>query len=951
MRLRQEVINVELARLLQDRGLAAVPEQIIRGAASQSTRLPDVIIDLQGLRVAIEGEYATTAQAQQRATQKARERVEEGIAHMGIGVVYPSGLEQTAHARLKSELSRAILSFSIVTELPDEPPVYQGNADSLAEALRQVYEELSQDDAVSRAVAVLEAGIERFASSVATQRGSVGRLAATLGVRAKGEALPVRQQAAVRRIAALIIANAMIFQEMLAECDERVLPLARLREEPVLIVVLGDHWRQIIEEINYYPIFHLACDLLGGLTANADVNRALDGMIGDALCIVRWRAALRHDLMGRVYHRLLEEAKPLGAFYTSIPAATLLLKLALEREAWDLEWQDPASLREFRIADLACGTGTLLVAAAEATADNYIRACVAEGVPPDMNAVWPGLIEETIWGFDVLPSALHLTASTLNLRAPQSPINSTNLFCLRLGGPEKRLGSLEFLEWDVITQNLALFGGEHGPQRITGQGERTVGVRLPKLDLCVMNPPFTRSVGGNLLFGNLPEPERAAMQTRLKRIVRRKGLQASITAGLGSVFVALGDEKLKDDGTLALVLPRALVSGVAWGKTRDLLTSRYALDYLIVSHEPGHWNFSENTKLSEVLVVARRATNAKSRNAPVKCVNLWRNPRSPIEALALARGIQESQPEEITRGEGSCTVTAGGRAVGAVVSCQAAFMRDQPWFGCAFAQTDLVRSLVYMLQGRLHLPGRGLCGDLPVVPLRGIGELGPDRRDIHDGFSVSDTRTVYPALWGHAADEVLQMAQRPNRYLQALTQAQEGRHLRGASVLWKRAGHLLIAERLRFTTMRLSAVLCEEPVLSNVWWPFACTSGDVRVAKALALWLNSTAGLTVLFGEREETEGPWVDFKKPTLFNMPVLNVAALGEDQLGHLAQVFDRVGSQTILPFPQMAEDPVRATLDEALAEVLDLPDLTVLREMLSREPVVCGTLDRLMSRSGST
>jgi hypothetical protein len=35
----------------------------------------------------------------------------------------------------------------------------------------------------------------------------------------------------------------------------------------------------------------------------------------------------------------------------------------------------------------------------------------------------------------------------------------------------------------------------------------------------VMNPPFVRSVGGNLLFGNLPELDRGVMQDKLKRLV------------------------------------------------------------------------------------------------------------------------------------------------------------------------------------------------------------------------------------------------------------------------------------------------------------------------------------------------------------------------------------------------------------------------------------------------
>ena len=149
-------------------------------------------------------------------------------------------------------------------------------------------------------------------------------------------------------------------------------------------------------------------------------------------------------------------------------------------------------------------------------------------------------------------------------------------------------------------------------------------MRLPDFDVCAMNPPFTRSVGHNLLFGNLPEAERARMQTKLKHEVARQHLSASITAGLGSVFVALADRHLKDNGRMALVLPRALTSGIAWRRTRDLLNERYCVEYLVVSHEPQHWNFSENTELSEVLVVARKRgqSEAPDDSAVCKCINL-----------------------------------------------------------------------------------------------------------------------------------------------------------------------------------------------------------------------------------------------------------------------------------------------------------------------------------------
>jgi len=113
------------------------------------------------------------------------------------------------------------------------------------------------------------------------------------------------------------------------------------------------------------------------------------------------------------------------------------------------------------------------------------------------------------------------------------------------------------------------------------------------------------------------------------------------------------------------------------------------------------------------------------------------------------------------------------------------------------------------------------------------------------------------------------------------------------------------------------------------------TSNNQR-EKALTLWLNSTLGLLILHANREETEGAWVDFKKPTLFALPVLDLRALSAEQLKQLAAAYDRVAEKELQPIPQMATDAVRAEIDASIARALHLPDFAVLREMLAKEPV---------------
>ena len=72
---------------------------------------------------------------------------------------------------------------------------------------------------------------------------------------------------------------------------------------------------------------------------------------------------MRHDLLGRIFHTVLDTARYDGSFYTTTAAATLLAALAITEDMCD--WNDPEAIGRLRITDPACGTGTLLMAAAE----------------------------------------------------------------------------------------------------------------------------------------------------------------------------------------------------------------------------------------------------------------------------------------------------------------------------------------------------------------------------------------------------------------------------------------------------------------------------------------------------------------------------------------------------------------------------------------------------------
>jgi len=756
------------------------------------------------------------------------------------------------------------------------------------------------------------------------------------------EKLSPAEAEAVSRISSLVIVNAMIFQEILAYHDDRVSSLERLKDEENVLSAFSSQWRDILK-INYYPIFHLARQLLKQLTTHADVVSRLRLLADAAQRIVSLRAALRHDLMGRVYHKLLADKKYLATYYTRVPSAILLLKLALKDDNFPLRWHDFNDLMNFRIADLACGTGTLLMAAADILTDNYVRATAKAGIKPNFADIYRVLSEEIIFGYDVLPSAIHLTASTLALRAPEITFERMNLFNLPMGGKEAYLGSLEFLKGkDLRIRDL--FGARLEAKQVGGEKEISLlDVNIPPLDLCVMNPPFTRSVIGNLLFGSFPEKERSKMQSTLKNLVRNRKVQTNITAGLAAVFVALADRYVKFEGRLALVLPKALLSGVAWEPTRDLLRKKYVLEYVVASHDPERWNFSESTSLSEILLIARKKKESNNNQGILTCINLWRNPKAAFDALAIYYGLLNNPlPPPIPQGQGALELSLGKEKTAEILTYNWEESKDWPnWLLlCAFAQSDLIRAAYYLLRGRLWLPGFGDQGQFPLAPLNTFGSLGPDGRDIHDGFRLSKTETAYAAFWGTDNQAILTIAQESNAYLSPMHRAKKGRPLRRVEALWPLSGKILLGARLRLNTRRLWAVKLANPVLSNVWWPLSLKKeyDNEKCEKAFSLWFNSTLALLILLSMRQETEGAWVQFKKPILENLPVLDLSNMSEDQLDILVAAYDELADKPLLTFPEMATDPVRARIDAAVSKALGLPDFSILRRLLAQEPVVC-------------
>ena len=180
-----------------------------------------------------------------------------------------------------------------------------------------------------------------------------------------------------------MVATAMLFHHRLQEHLPRERPdgfddgwppcnPSQCADEPAATIgAFLEAWRAILA-VDYRPVFETARVALMSLPQTPDIAQAIFVLARDVSKIAGLVHGLRHDLLGRIFHRVLDTARYDGSYYTSTPAAVLLAALAIREE--DCDWADPNAVERLRICDPACGTGTLLMAAAERIRDLRRRA-------------------------------------------------------------------------------------------------------------------------------------------------------------------------------------------------------------------------------------------------------------------------------------------------------------------------------------------------------------------------------------------------------------------------------------------------------------------------------------------------------------------------------------------------------------------------------------------------
>ena len=180
---REEVVNVVLAELLEQRGMLSVPETIRKLIARKTLALPDIVVaDLLGIRMVVEGRFNSGPTSRESLLRDSKERVEQGISPVCLAVLYPPELRSAESLpNLRRNLETATLEIRVISENSDGE--WMGaTVDDIAEALRRSYELLVSEDVVVASVGEIASAIEIASALFARTKTLKSRFRKALGI-------------------------------------------------------------------------------------------------------------------------------------------------------------------------------------------------------------------------------------------------------------------------------------------------------------------------------------------------------------------------------------------------------------------------------------------------------------------------------------------------------------------------------------------------------------------------------------------------------------------------------------------------------------------------------------------------------------------------------------------------------------------------------------------------
>ena len=916
--------NTSLAEVLQSlrRNWKVEGEPV---GALQGGKRPDVLITEPGRAPTIvETEFVPAATVDSDSLAKIKSITKDGrqIAAV-VAVRLPARLKKVRGEKLRKEL-RAASDLEYAAYQPGRFPktgYVKGGVTDIAQIAQTVS---LPAEVIGEWVKKMRAAIERIAGLLAGSGKDTREKTAKL--------LSLGENEQTWNMAGLILSNAFVFHSHIAgERGIKTLQeLLVLNTVPAVSIVA--EWGKILE-INYYAIFDVARSIIT-YVKDEDAQEIVSVLLDTTGKINARGLATSTDMYGTLIQGMIKDRETLASFYTLPESAALLAGLAVPPPGAGV-YSSPESMKEFKFGDFACGTGALLTSAYKMLIANY------EAAGNDMREIHDDMMGGSIFGFDVLPSAVHLTVSSLAEVFPKKLFTETKVGKLLYGrrGSDLHLGSL-----DLISKQSTLGGGG---DYVTGTASDTFfspSVPDGYFSLVLMNPPFTRNAKADTdrheMFASFDtdRDDQRKMAAIGKRLF--KDTCAHGNAGAGSNFVAIADRKLKPGGVLGLVLPSTIAWGESWKACRDLLKDGYG-DLTVVSIAAADrptMSFSFDTGMGEVLVVARKRERPADGPPRGRFASLHRRPESVLDSIGLCKDILGSKPNRLDGdNHGGTPLKAGKDVHGSVLDCP---LDGEWWWPVAVRDHSLIQFAYRMARGRFVLPG-ALDGCGIHVTKAGASFGIPDRdiADNKDGDKRApflsqpfDETAVYRVLARNNSREQTRMVFEPNGMAVPKAHAKKEDVARVAAT----ATRLHVNRTCDYTSQQILFPYTAKPTLaSRVFTSFEVPREH---EKAMAVWGNSTPGIICFWAHAGKQQLGRGNATRRSMEHMTVLDTAKLKKPALKKLDKIFDKYSKREFCRMNLCYKDENRIGMDTEMLSVLGIDDpIDDLRVRFCREPLV--------------
>ena len=472
----------------------------------------------------------------------------------------------------------------------------------------------------------------------------------------------------------------------------------------------------------------------------------------------------------------------------------------------------------------------------------------------------------------------------------------------------------------------------------------------------IQNPPFTKTSADNNsnapkgIFGD--HPNKVEMRKCLKG---HKSKIGNNHAGLGSYFIDVADKMLKTNGRMGIVLPSTVLSATSWKKVRSLLAQEYH-DLIVVSiaaEKTADCVFSADTGMTECLIIAKRGKTKNSGRGTFIC--LHRQPIGRLEALEIAKEI--SRLKDIPKIEdgitGGSPIRVGKEIIGYAQNCSLT-PSNGVWSVFCIKDFATVQSAYQLVNSQLQLPRQDASELIPICQLSEIAKVGARVYDMvgknkKKMFKIEKScpeTADYPCLW-HVHNETQRaMVVQPDSHALLRSNSEDD-----INKINQQNSRIHYNMYLRYNTNSLAAMFTEQNTLGVNLIPNIVFE-NTNYEYVWTLWCNSTFGLLCHWINSSKQHLGRGIYARVDLRSLPTLDIRKLNQFQLMTAESIFSNLKNMKMLPFNEMADDPVRQELDRLLlSEVFGFKENThqkaheglgLLRKKLCDEPSIHGGTD---------